>query len=90
MQHQGGPPAAGAAVSPLVSAQGAALRIGLVLIPMAEHRDPAVAARRAHQRNAALRAIDDPVKLQRAARIVRAALERNRLTLADLDPEVGE
>ncbi len=69
--------------------QLAILLIGLDLIPM-ERTDPAIAARRAHQRNAALRAIDDPVKLQRAARIVRAALERNRLTLADLAPEVDE
>lgn len=35
-------------------------------------------------RRSAIRATDDPVKLARAARIVRAALERNRLTLADL------
>jgi len=33
---------------------------------------------------AAERAIDDPVKLGRAARIVRAALARNRLTVEDL------
>lgn len=32
----------------------------------------------------ALRAVDDPVKLAKAARIIRAALERKRLTLADL------
>ena len=32
----------------------------------------------------ALRAIDDPAKLAKAARIVRAALERQRLSLADL------
>ena len=32
----------------------------------------------------ALRAIDDPAKLAKAARIVRLALERKRLTLADL------
>jgi hypothetical protein len=34
--------------------------------------------------NAALRAIDDPAVLARAARIVRVALERQRLTLNDL------
>lgn len=32
----------------------------------------------------AIRAIDDPAKLARAARIVRIALERQRLSLADL------
>lgn len=35
------------------------------------------------------RAIDDPVKLARAARIVRLALERQRLTIADLLPAEG-
>ena len=40
----------------------------------------------ARQRNAAHRAVDDPVVLARAARIVRAALARQRLTLADLEP----
>lgn len=34
----------------------------------------------------AQRAIDDPVKLAHAARIVRAALARQRITLADLTP----
>jgi len=38
---------------------------------------------------AAERAIDDPVKLERAARIVRAALARQRLTIADLTAPVG-
>lgn len=31
-------------------------------------------------------AIDDPVKLQRAARILRAALARRQLTLTELTP----
>ena len=44
-----------------------------------------VPATAAHVRNAAERAVDDPVQLARAARIVRAALARQRLTLADLD-----
>lgn len=35
---------------------------------------------------AAERAIDDPVKLARAARIVRLALERRRLTIDELTP----
>lgn len=35
---------------------------------------------------AAERAIDDPVKLARAARIVRVALERQRLTLDEIAP----
>jgi hypothetical protein len=42
------------------------------------------AATEAVKQNAALRAIDDPAKLQRAARIVRTALARNRLTVDDL------
>lgn len=41
-------------------------------------------ARAVQQRNAAIRAIDDPVKLARAARIVRVALERQRLSMDDL------
>jgi hypothetical protein len=36
--------------------------------------------------NAAHRAVDDPVVLARAARIVRAALARDRISLADLTP----
>jgi hypothetical protein len=44
---------------------------------------PATAAR---LRNQANRAVDDPAKLARAARIVRAALERQKLTIADLTP----
>ena len=43
-----------------------------------------VRARAVNERNAAVRALDDPAKLARAARIVRAALERQRLTLDDL------
>lgn len=45
------------------------------------------------QQLAAERAIDDPAKLDRAARIVRTALARRRLTLADLgvsDDELRE
>lgn len=37
---------------------------------------------------AAVRAVDDPVTLARAARIVRAALERGRLTPNDLQGDV--
>jgi hypothetical protein len=44
------------------------------------------AATEAVQRYAAERAVDDPVKLARAARITRAALARQRLRLADLAP----
>lgn len=44
------------------------------------------AATRANMHKAALRALDDPAKLARAARIVRAALERQRLTIQDLTP----
>jgi len=45
-------------------------------------------ARNAALRNAALRATDDPATLARAARIVRAALERGRLSAADLNGEI--
>jgi hypothetical protein len=45
------------------------------------------AARQAHERNSALRAIEDPRQLARAARIVRVGLERRRLTLADVLPQ---
>lgn len=44
------------------------------------------AATEAHLRNSAHRAVDDPAQLARAARIVRAALARQRLTLSDLTP----
>jgi hypothetical protein len=42
------------------------------------------AATAEHQRRAALRAVDDPAALARAARIIRVALERQTLTVADL------
>jgi hypothetical protein len=42
------------------------------------------AATAAIQQHAAERAIDDPVKLARAARIVRLALERQRLSLDEI------
>jgi hypothetical protein len=45
------------------------------------------AATEAVQQYAAERAIDDPAKLARAARIVRAALARKRLTIAELEPD---
>lgn len=44
------------------------------------------AAREKNKHNAALRAIDDPVKLAKYARTVRVALERGRLTAADILP----
>lgn len=47
------------------------------------------AATEAVQQYAAERAVDDPAKLAKAARIVRAALARQRLTLADLRPTEG-
>lgn len=46
-------------------------------------------ARAAHELRAAERAVDDPVKLARAARIVRAALARRVLTVEDLTPAAG-
>jgi hypothetical protein len=42
-------------------------------------------ATNAVMRNSALRALDDPAQLARAARIVRAALERGALSKQDLD-----
>jgi hypothetical protein len=45
------------------------------------------AATKEHLRRSARRAVDDPAQLARAARIVRAALERQRLSLADLVPD---
>jgi hypothetical protein len=45
-------------------------------------------ARKQMMRNAADRAVDDPAQLAQAARIVRAALARQRLTLADVQGEV--
>jgi hypothetical protein len=49
--------------------------------------DPAAKARAEHERRAAVRALDDPAKLARAARIVRAAIARQVLTEADLRDE---
>ena len=43
--------------------------------------------RRVAQHNAAVRAIDDPAKLRKAARIVRVAIERGRLDVADVVPD---
>lgn len=41
-------------------------------------------AHEARRRYSAIRATEDPVALARAARIIRAALERNMISLADL------
>lgn len=55
---------------------------------MAYNPWPGVETRR---RRMAERAADDPVKLARAARIIRTALERERITVADLvTPQGGE
>lgn len=43
------------------------------------------AATEAVQQYAAERAIDDPAKLARAVRIVRTALAKNRITIAQLE-----
>ncbi len=48
------------------------------------------AATATNVRLAAERAIDDPAKLARAAQIVRIALARKLLTLADLDAESAD
>jgi hypothetical protein len=45
-----------------------------------------VKARAKLQDQTAYRAVDDPVRLARAARIVRAALARQMIELADLTP----
>lgn len=42
------------------------------------------AATQEHMRRAAHRAVDDPAELARAARIVRAALARKRITIEEL------
>lgn len=52
--------------------------------PNGPQRTNTAAATEAVKQYAAERAVDDPVKLARAARIVRAALARRALTLADL------
>jgi hypothetical protein len=54
--------------------------------PLEVRKARTAAANEASRRAAALRALDDPVKLARAARIVRAALERGRLEVADVVP----
>jgi hypothetical protein len=50
-----------------------------------ERRAQTAKARQVRLSQTANRAVDDPAKLARAARIVRAALARNALTLADLE-----
>lgn len=50
--------------------------------------DRAAKARAEHLRRSAARAVDDPAQLQRAARIVRAALARRVLTEEDLRGDV--
>lgn len=50
------------------------------------YREALQRGREVHQRHSAHRAVDDPAKLARAARIVRAALARQVLTLDDLAP----
>jgi len=53
-------------------------------LPIPRTAAATVAASEAHRRHAAERAIDDPAKLSRAARIVRLAIERKRLSIEDL------
>lgn len=55
--------------------------------PQRTNIGPAVEATK---RYSAERAVDDPAKLERAARIVRIALERQRLTIDDLTPKSGK
>lgn len=42
-----------------------------------------------HQRQAALRAADDPAKVARAIRVIRAAIETDRLTVDELTEAVS-
>jgi hypothetical protein len=58
--------------------------MSLVDVPSPDSRT--AKAREVHVTRSAHRAVDDPAKLAKAARIVRAALSRNQLTLADLTP----
>lgn len=55
---------------------------------MPSNTDRSVPARAALLEKSAIRALDDPVALARAARIVRAALARRRLSTADLEPPI--
>lgn len=55
-------------------------------VQVARRPDHAAKGRAVHQALSAHRAVDDPVKLGRAARIVRAALARRKLTLDELTP----
>lgn len=52
---------------------------------MARSTDAATAA---HIHNATLRALDDPVQLAKAARIIRAALARKKIRVDELTPAV--
>jgi hypothetical protein len=54
--------------------------------PRGPQRTNTAAATEAVQQYAAERAIDDPAKLAKAARIVRLALERRKLSEADIRP----
>jgi hypothetical protein len=55
---------------------------------MSTERARTDAATAGHMRRAALRAVDDPATLAKAARIVRAALARRVLTPRDLTGEI--
>jgi len=61
---------------------------GIVPLTTTPHRT--AAATEAVKRYADERAVDDPAKLQRAARIVRTALARNRMTVEELLPPTSE
>jgi len=65
----------------------AVVKVAQVPIPDPVEREAQLAkAREASQLSFAKRAVDDPVVLARAARIVRAALARGKLTQDDLTP----
>ncbi|WP_030443145.1 hypothetical protein [Actinoplanes subtropicus] len=56
--------------------------------PRGLQRTNTAAATEARKRKTAVRAIDDPAKLARAARIVRAALASDRITIDELTTDV--
>lgn len=53
----------------------------------APDRQRTAAAAERNKQLAAERALDDPAKLERAARLIRLALERGRLAPADILPD---
>ncbi len=59
-------------------------------MPDRRRTNSTAAATAEHKRRAAHRAVDDPAQLARAARIVRVAIERGRLSAEDLQTGSGD